>query len=98
MRMTTRVVAAVIAVSLLGLGSAWGDGQIPTVRDVARIVKVSDPQFSPDGKTLAYLETGPIWTRMNTNRKSLRHQPVRMEPGWGEHRVCHGGSEGGVEG
>ena len=55
--MTTRVVAAVFAVSLLGLGSAWSDGQIPTVRDVARIVKVSDPHFSPDGKMLAYVET-----------------------------------------
>jgi dipeptidyl aminopeptidase/acylaminoacyl peptidase len=57
MRMTTRVFAAVIAVSLLGLGSAWSDGQIPTVRDVARIVKLSDPHFSPDGKTLVYVET-----------------------------------------
>ena len=55
--MSTRVVAAVIAFSLLSLGSAWGDGRTPTVRDVVRIVKVSDPHFSPDGKMLAYVET-----------------------------------------
>jgi dipeptidyl aminopeptidase/acylaminoacyl peptidase len=55
--MTTRVVAAVIAISLLSLGSAWGDGRVPALADAARIVRVSDPHFSPDGKTLAYMET-----------------------------------------
>jgi dipeptidyl aminopeptidase/acylaminoacyl peptidase len=54
--MTTRVVAGVIGFSL-SLGLAYGDGRVPTVRDVARIVKVSDPHFSPDGNTLAYVET-----------------------------------------
>jgi dipeptidyl aminopeptidase/acylaminoacyl peptidase len=55
--MITRVVTAVIAISLLSLGSAWGDGQVPSLADAARIVRVSDPHFSPDGKTLAYIET-----------------------------------------
>jgi dipeptidyl aminopeptidase/acylaminoacyl peptidase len=54
--MTARFIAAVIVVTFLSLGSAWGDGRVPTVRDIARIVKVTDPHFSPDGKTLAYVE------------------------------------------
>jgi dipeptidyl aminopeptidase/acylaminoacyl peptidase len=55
--MTTRVVAAVTAFWLLSFGFAWGDGRVPAVADLTRIVKVGDPHFSPDGKTLAYVET-----------------------------------------
>jgi dipeptidyl aminopeptidase/acylaminoacyl peptidase len=55
--MTTRAVAAVTAFWLLSFGLAWGDGRAPAVADLTRIVKVGDPHFSPDGKTLAYVET-----------------------------------------
>ncbi len=54
--MTTRFVATAIVFSLSSLGSAWGDARVPTVNDLARIVKVTDPHFSPDGKTLVYVE------------------------------------------
>src|ERR1700691_2265694 len=57
MGMTTRVVAAVTAFWLLSFGCAWGDGRVPAVADLTHIVKVGDPHFSPDGKTLAYVET-----------------------------------------
>jgi len=50
--MKTRLVVAVIAVSFFSLGSAWGDARTPTVRDLVRTVRVSDPHFSPDGKML----------------------------------------------
>jgi dipeptidyl aminopeptidase/acylaminoacyl peptidase len=55
--MITRVVATLAAFALWSFGSAWGDGRAPTVADLARIVKVGDLHFSPDGKTLAYVET-----------------------------------------
>lgn len=55
--MITRVVAAVTAFSLLSFGSAWGNGRVPAVADLARIVKVGDPHFSPDGRALVYVET-----------------------------------------
>jgi dipeptidyl aminopeptidase/acylaminoacyl peptidase len=55
--MTTRAVAAVTAFWLLSFGFAWGDGRAPAVADLTRIVKLGDPHFSPDGKTLAYVET-----------------------------------------
>src|SRR5580700_3199438 len=57
MRMTTRAVAAVIAFWLLSFGFAWGDGRVPAVADLTRIVRVGDPHFSPDGNMLAYVET-----------------------------------------
>jgi dipeptidyl aminopeptidase/acylaminoacyl peptidase len=55
--MTTRVVAAVTAFWLLSFGFAWGDARVPAVADLTRIVRVGDAHFSPDGKTLAYVET-----------------------------------------
>jgi dipeptidyl aminopeptidase/acylaminoacyl peptidase len=55
--MKTRLFVAVIAVSFFSLGSAWGDARTPTVRDLVRTVRVSDPHFSPDGKMLVYVET-----------------------------------------
>jgi dipeptidyl aminopeptidase/acylaminoacyl peptidase len=55
--MTTRAVAAVIAFWLLSFGFAWGDGRVPAVADLTRIVRVGDPHFSPDGNMLAYVET-----------------------------------------
>lgn len=39
-----------------------GDGRAPTVRDIARIVKVTDPHFSPDGKMLALGNVMPVNT------------------------------------
>lgn len=47
----------VVAASVFILSSAWGEGRAPTVRDLARIVRLGDPRVSPDGKTLAYVET-----------------------------------------
>jgi hypothetical protein len=34
-----------------------GDARTATVRDLVRIVRLSDPHFSPDGKTVAVVET-----------------------------------------
>jgi dipeptidyl aminopeptidase/acylaminoacyl peptidase len=49
-------IAAAAAVGL-GLGaSAAPAAQTPTVRDVARQVRLSNPQLSPDGKTVAVVE------------------------------------------
>ncbi|HTV95203.1 MAG TPA: S9 family peptidase [Steroidobacteraceae bacterium] len=55
--MSTRVVGAVIALSVLGFAMARGAGRAPAVGDVARIVRLSDLHFSPDGKSLVFLET-----------------------------------------
>ena len=45
----------VMVMSALALSPAWGEGRAPTVRDLARIVRVGDPRLSPDGRTLAYV-------------------------------------------
>jgi dipeptidyl aminopeptidase/acylaminoacyl peptidase len=47
----------VVALLVLALGPAWGESRAPTVRDLARIVRVGDPHLSPDGKTLVFVET-----------------------------------------
>jgi dipeptidyl aminopeptidase/acylaminoacyl peptidase len=41
----------------LGFGCAAMAAQPVSVRDLARVVHYSDPQFSPDGKTIAVVET-----------------------------------------
>jgi dipeptidyl aminopeptidase/acylaminoacyl peptidase len=55
MNATMRVAAAA---AILWAGAAAAQAaQAPTVRDLARQVRLSDPQLSPDGKTVAVVET-----------------------------------------
>jgi len=53
----TRSVAAAAVVALWSCTMATQAAQTPSVRDLARQVRFSDPQLSPDGKTLAVIET-----------------------------------------
>ena len=55
MRVTTRVAAA--AVGLWACAGVAAAAQAPSVRDVLRQVRLSDPQLSPDGRTIAVVET-----------------------------------------
>jgi dipeptidyl aminopeptidase/acylaminoacyl peptidase len=55
MKATMRVAAA--AAFLWACAGAAQAGQAPTVRDLARQVRFSDPQLSPDGRTVAVVET-----------------------------------------
>ena len=55
MTRTMRVAAA--AVALWAFASATPAAQAPSVRDLIRQVRLSDPQLSPDGKTVALVET-----------------------------------------
>jgi len=55
MRVTTRVAAA--AVGLWACAGFAAAAQAPSVRDVLRQVRLSDPQLSPDGRTVAVVET-----------------------------------------
>jgi dipeptidyl aminopeptidase/acylaminoacyl peptidase len=48
---------AAVAVGLWAYAAVAPAAQAPSVRDVARQVRLSDPQLSPDGKTVALLET-----------------------------------------
>src|SRR5215469_10846652 len=53
----TRSVAAAAAAGLWLCTTPTHAAQAPSVRDLARQVRFSDPQLSPDGKTLAVIET-----------------------------------------
>jgi len=53
----TRSVAAAAVVGLWFCTTPTQAAQSPSVRDLARLVRLSDPQLSPDGKTLAVIET-----------------------------------------
>ena len=55
MKATVRVAAA--AALLWTFAGATQAAQAPTVRDLARQVRLSDPQLSPDGRTIAVVET-----------------------------------------
>ena len=55
MKATVRVAAA--AALLWTFAAATQAAQAPTVRDLARQVRLSDPQLSPDGRTIAVVET-----------------------------------------
>ena len=55
MTVTMRVAAA--AAMLWACAAATQAAQAPTVRDLARQVRLSDPRLSPDGKTVAMVET-----------------------------------------
>jgi dipeptidyl aminopeptidase/acylaminoacyl peptidase len=55
MKVTGGVAAA--GVGLWACAAVALAGQPPSVRDIARVVRFSDPQLSPDGKTIAVVET-----------------------------------------
>jgi len=55
MRVISRVAAA--AVCLCANAAVIAAAQVPSVRDLVRQVRLSDPQLSPDGKTVAVVET-----------------------------------------
>ncbi len=48
---------AVVTCALLALTPLVAQPKAPSARDVLRIVKLADPRFSPDGKTIAMVET-----------------------------------------
>lgn len=54
--MNSRIVLGVI-VSVLAYTAAGGETRAPSIRDLARIVRVGDTHLSPDGKSLAFVET-----------------------------------------
>src|ERR1700692_1449666 len=51
-----RAVSGMIVLVLLSLIPTWGDARTATVRDLLRTVRLADPHFSPDGKTVALVE------------------------------------------
>ena len=55
MKATVRIAAA--AALLWTFAGATQAAQAPTVRDLVRQVRLSDPQLSPDGRTIAVVET-----------------------------------------
>jgi dipeptidyl aminopeptidase/acylaminoacyl peptidase len=52
--MTLRTMS--VAFLLFSLVPAWSDAGTPTVHDLARIVRLNDPHYAPDGKTLVVVE------------------------------------------
>lgn len=67
--------------AVLALGSARGESRAPTVRDLARIVRVGDPHLSPDGKTLVYVET-----RANLENDEFETEILLLPASGGESR------------
>jgi dipeptidyl aminopeptidase/acylaminoacyl peptidase len=51
-----RAVSGMIALVLLSLLPNWGDARTAAVRDLVRTVRLTDPHYSPDGKTVALVE------------------------------------------
>jgi dipeptidyl aminopeptidase/acylaminoacyl peptidase len=51
-----RAASGMIALLLLSLLPNRGDARTATVRDLVRVVRLADPHFSPDGKTVAMIE------------------------------------------
>ncbi|MDE2357337.1 MAG: S9 family peptidase, partial [Alphaproteobacteria bacterium] len=56
MKIRTSLAAGAALVGLLALGGQ-ALAEAPTVRDLARTVRLSDPHVSPDGKTIAFVES-----------------------------------------
>ena len=54
--MTIRVARGMVVIALLSLLPIWGEARTATVRDLARTIRLADPHFSPDGKTVALIE------------------------------------------
>ena len=57
MPMFTRAAAGLCALALLSLLSDPGEARTATVRDLLQVVRLADPHFSPDGKSVAVVET-----------------------------------------
>jgi dipeptidyl aminopeptidase/acylaminoacyl peptidase len=55
--MNMQAAVGLIALALLAAPPASGEARTATVRDLARIVRLADPHFSPDGRTVALVET-----------------------------------------
>ena len=55
--MNMQAAVGTIALVLLSPISTWADGKVPAVRDLVRMVRLTDPQFSPDGNSIALVET-----------------------------------------
>lgn len=55
--MKASVIAGALTLALLSSSSLVEAAQTVTVRDLARIVRLSAPKFSPDGRTIALVET-----------------------------------------
>jgi len=55
--MNMQAAVGMIALVLLSLLPASGEARTATVRELVRIVRLADPCFSPDGKTIALVET-----------------------------------------
>ncbi|MGA2190364.1 MAG: S9 family peptidase [Steroidobacteraceae bacterium] len=55
--MTMRAAAGLIALALLPLLPGQGASRTVTVHDLVPIVRLADPHFSPDGKSVALVET-----------------------------------------
>ncbi|HYB63937.1 MAG TPA: S9 family peptidase [Steroidobacteraceae bacterium] len=73
--------AAVAAAALWACATAALAAQAPTVRDLVRQVRLSDPQLSPDGKTVAAVET-----RADLESDEFRSEIVLVDLGTGELR------------
>ncbi len=54
--MTIRAARGMVVLALLSLLPIWGEARTAAVRDLARTVRLADPHFSPDGKTVALIE------------------------------------------
>ncbi len=55
--MNKHAAAGIIASLLMSPTPIWANAHPPTVRDLARMVRLSDPRFSPDGKTIAFVQS-----------------------------------------
>src|SRR5271166_3897404 len=55
--MNMQAAVGTIALVLLSPISTWADGRVPAVRDLVRMVRLTDPRFSPDGNSIAVVET-----------------------------------------
>ena len=70
----SRSVAAAAAVGLWLCTMPTEAAQTPSLRDLARLVRLSDPQLSPDGKMLAVIET-----RADLDSDEFRSEIVLVE-------------------
>jgi dipeptidyl aminopeptidase/acylaminoacyl peptidase len=79
MKPTLRAAAA--AAALWACATVTPAAQAPTVRDLARQVRLSDPRISPDGKTVAAVET-----RADLESDEFRSEIVLVDLASGEMR------------
>lgn len=72
---------AAAAASLWACASVTPAAQAPTVRDLVRQVRLADPQLSPDGRTVAVVET-----RADLESDEFRSEIVLVDVASGESR------------